>query len=122
LSNTITIGKPTTQALQGDLLLIINGKTTANAVNEALSMAKNSELPITVVFTSRPPLVSENCTPWEADQEFAFYLEKGRETLSVVESMAKKMGINVRTEFNWANSSSEILEHRKFGTLLDKTA
>lgn len=121
MSNTVTIRKPTTQTLEGDILLIIDAKTTANAVNEALTMARNSDSPISVVFTATPPLVSESYSPSEADQEFAFYLEKGRETLAIVESMAKKIGVNVSTEFNWANSSREISKNRKFGTLLDKT-
>ena len=109
---------------QGNALLIINKSTPMKAVKDALLLAENRNSEITIVYTSRPPLINDSQTAGEVDQKFTLELEKGRVLLQLVATEAKNLGVKVETSFVWAKSSRDLLKQRDFHAdlVMDKTA
>ena len=108
----------------GHALLIVNRRTPMRAIREALLLAERNNAELTVVYTSRPPLMDGSQTEREVDQKFTLELEKGRAFLGSIASEAKSFGVKTETTFVWAESSSDLLKQRHFDAdlVLDETA
>ena len=108
----------------GHVLLIINKITPMDRVGEALSLAEDANAKITVIYTSKPPLVDDLQTPGEVDQKFTLELEKGRSILSLIAANAKSLGVDAEISFVWAKSAKALVRQHDFHAdlVIDETA
>jgi hypothetical protein len=100
---------------RGRTLLIINARTTKLAINQALvTSSREIGLPLWIIYTAKPTLLTEGKSEGEVDYEFAFQLQYGRGLLDSISNQAKSLGIkNIETSFIWANSSAELVKKNK---------
>ena len=107
----------------GEALLIINANTPYKAVSNTLLLAESCGATLSVVYTAKPPSMSEDKTPGEVDSEFVNGLEFGRFRLAKIEKEAKDMGVKVNTSFVWAESIDKITKNAQYVDLvIDETA
>ena len=91
-------------------VVIIDAETPVKQIKNAILRAEQNETSISVVYTARPPLVSETRKSGEVDEQFSRELGRGRAILDSVENEARKMGVHIKTSFVWANSREELLD------------
>ncbi|MDG7002190.1 MAG: universal stress protein [Nitrososphaerota archaeon] len=123
--NAEQIQLPSSKLLEqgGEAILIINANTQYKAVSNTLLLAESCGATLSVVYTAKPPSMSDYKTPGEVDSEFVNALEFGRARLAKIEREAKDIGVKVNTSFIWADSIDKITKNVADADLvIDETA
>ena len=122
--STEQVQLPSSKPLEqgGEALLVINANTPNKAISNTLLLAESCNATLSVVYTAKPPTMSQDKTPGEVDSEFVNGLEFGRFKLAKVEKEAKDMGVKVNTSFVWAESTDAITKNIKADLVINETA
>ena len=106
---------------KSEQILLVGLQTSEKTISRDLLSAEQSNSPVRVIFTAKPPLVSGHSSSGSTDMEFQRILDEGRRRLGEIESHAKKLGVPVTGEFIWAESSKDILRERNAEVVYDET-
>jgi hypothetical protein len=95
------------------VLLVIGPTTSMANLEDVLRSFEQPDVRISVVYTSKPPLLDGTRTEGEVDFEFASELETGNVKLLEAKKIAREFGFYVETSFVWSNSVKEIVKRSR---------